>query len=74
MNRIILPLVAVAFVQLVNGQVPSQACVDATTALGTNAACTAAFGAGTDVTVLCMGTCRDLFNAIIDNCGAAVSL
>ena len=73
MNRIILPLVVLAFVQLVNGQVPTQACTDAIAALGRNTACTAAFGTGTDVTAICMGTCRNLFNDIIDNCGDAVS-
>ena len=74
MNRIILPLVAVAFVQLVNGQLPTQACTDATTALATNAGCAAAFATATDASTLCMGTCRDLFNDIISNCDASVSL
>ena len=74
MNRIILSFVVLVFVQLVNGQVPTQACVDATTALGTNTACTTAFATATDATVLCMGTCRDLFDDIINNCGATVSL
>ena len=69
--RIILPLVVFAFVQLINGQFPSQACIDATTALATNISCTSADAAS----VLCrMGTCRDLFNVIINNCDAAVSL
>ena len=75
MNRIVFPLVVLAsIVQLVNGQVPTQACIDAITVLATNAGCVAAFSTGTDASAICMGTCRDLFNDIISNCDAAVSL
>ena len=77
--RIILPpLVVFAFVQLINGQFPSQACIDATTALATNTSCASDFQSATETdaaSILCrMGTCRDLFNVIINNCDAAVSL
>ena len=72
MNRIILALVVLAFVQLVKGQ-PSQACMDATTALGADDTCTAAFTTGTDFSAICMGSCRTLFNNIISDCDATVS-
>ena len=74
MKSVILLFGLLALVQLVNGQLPSQACTDATIALGTNTACTTAFAAGTDANVLCMETCRDLFDDIINNCDAGVSL
>ena len=73
MNRIILALVVLAFVQLVKGQVPSQACIDATTALGADDTCTAALSSGTDFSAICMGSCRILFNNIINSCNATVS-
>ena len=73
MNRIILALVVLAFVQLVKGQLPSQACIDATTALVVVDRCRAAFNTGTDFSTICMGSCRTLFNNIINNCDATVS-
>ena len=73
MNRIILALVVLAFVQLVKGQLPSQACLDAITALNSDATCTAALSSGTDFSAICMGSCRTLFNNIINSCDATVS-
>ena len=71
MNRIVFSLFAFAFVQLVSSQ---DACTTAQTALATNAGCVAAFASATDTSAICMGACRDLFNDIISNCDAAVSL
>ena len=73
MNRIILAVVFFLFVQLAKSQLPSQACIDAQTALATNTACTAALGSGTNFSAICMGSCRTLFDNIIDNCDNAVS-
>ena len=70
MIRIIFAILALVFVQLVNGQ---DACSTAQTNLVTNVECTAAFSTGTDVDAICMGTCRDLFDAIIAECDATVS-
>ena len=70
MNRIVFSLFIFAFVQLVNSQ---QACLNATAALTANIACNTAFAVGTDASTLCMGTCRELFNDIIDNCNDSVS-
>ena len=73
MNRIILTLVVLAFVQLVKGQVPSQACLDATTAVNSDATCSAALFNGTDFNAICMGSCRTLLDNIITNCDNEVS-
>ena len=70
MNRIVFSFFIFAFVQLVNSQT---ACTNATVALAANIGCTATFTTGRDASVLCIGTCRDLFNDIVDNCAAAVS-
>ena len=67
---IIFIIIALAFVQLVNGQ---DACVTAQTNLAGNILCVSAFSIGTDADTICMGTCRDLFDAIISNCDATVS-
>ena len=66
MNRIIITLFALALVQLVSSQT---ACLDAQTALATDLSCAAA----TDAATICIGTCRDLYADIIDNCNATVS-
>ena len=70
MTRIFFIIIALAFVQLVNGQ---GACITAQTNLAGNTACVSAFSIGTDTDTICMGTCRDLFDAIISNCDAEVS-
>ena len=71
MNRYItFALVALAFIQLVNGQT---ACLDAQTTLTSNTTCLTALDAGTDFNVTCMGSCRTLFDSIINNCDNAVS-
>ena len=50
-------------------------CGMALQALAANTACTAAFSSGTaDASTICMGTCRNLFDDIIGNCDASVSL
>lgn len=47
---------------------------DACTAAQTNlAACRTAFSNETDTDAICMGTCQDLVDAIINNCDASVS-
>ena len=48
-------------------------CITAQANLATNTACTTAFSTGTDTDAICVGTCRDLFNAIIRSCDSAVS-
>ena len=70
MNRMILAFVVLVFVQLVNGQVPTQACADAYAALGRDTTCTTAIASSTDGTAVCMGFCRTLIDNIINNCGA----
>ena len=57
---------------LCNGNT-GDACTTAQTALATNAGCAAAF-ATADTSAICMGACRSLFDDIISNCDAAVSL
>ena len=74
MNRIIFPLVVLAFVQLVNGQVSTRACTDAVTALSENTGCTTAIATGTNISTLCTGTCGDLLYDIINNCDSTVSI
>ena len=70
MNRINVALFALAFVQLVKCQTP---CLDAQAALSSSVACVTAISVGTDRNTLCMGTCLDLMNAIINDCDAMVS-
>ena len=48
------------------------ACQTAVTNLGLSTACTTA-ATGTDASVICMGECRTLYDAIINNCDDAVS-
>ena len=48
-------------------------CIIAQANLGTNTVCTTAFSTGNDTDAVCMGTCRDLFDAIISSCNATVS-
>ena len=49
-------------------------CGMAQQALLANTACTTALSTGTDISTICMGTCRNLLNDIISNCNASVSL
>ena len=69
-----LVLIAMLFtlllIQLASSQdVPSQACIDVTLALGTATQCE-----GTDnLTVVCGRECRNLFNAVFDSCPGNVS-
>ena len=70
MNPTISVILAVVSVQLVNGQ---DACTTAQVDLVTDTTCVEAFSTGNDVTLICMGTCRHLFDEIIDNCDASVS-
>ena len=67
---IILTIIALFFLQLVNGQ---DACTTAQTNVATNIVCVNAYSDRTDADTICMGTCRDLFDAIISSCDAAVS-
>ena len=48
-------------------------CVAAQANLATNTVCTTAFSTGNDTDAICMGTCQDLFDAIISSCDATVS-
>ena len=48
-------------------------CITAQANLATNTVCTTAFSTGTDTDTICMGTCRDLYDAIISSCNATVS-
>ena len=61
MNRIIIALFALVFVQLVSSQA---ACSDAQTALLNNSTCLTTI----DVATLCNGTCRTIFDNIRSNC------
>ena len=61
MNRIIIVLFALAFVQLVSSQTT---CSDARTALLNNITCLTT----TDVATVCNGTCRTIFDNIRSNC------
>ena len=70
MVRISFAILILVFVQLVNGQ--SDDC-QAIMNLQANMECSAAFDTGTDVDAICMGECRDLFDAIINECNEAVS-
>ena len=69
-SHIIFSFVALTFVQLVNGQT---ACLDAQNALTSDATCFSVFSAGTDISAICFGLCRTLFDNIINNCDSAVS-
>ena len=69
-SRIVFALVALSFVQLVNSQM---ACSDAQTALNRATTCLAAFSAGTDSDVICIGSCRTIFDNIINSCDSTVS-
>ena len=71
MIRISFAILTLVFVQLVNGQ--SDDCQLAIMNLEANYACSAAFDTGTDVDAIRMGTCRDVFDAIINECDEAVS-
>ena len=71
MNRIIVALFALTFVQLVKSQT---ACLNATAAFRANNACVAANFADVNSTnILCMGTCRYLIENVTDSCGSSVS-
>ena len=48
-------------------------CITAQANLATNTACTTAFSTGTDTDAICVGTCRDLYDDIINSCDASVS-
>ena len=69
MIRIIFAILALVFVQLVNGQ---DACTTAQTNLASNTACTTAIGTG-DLDNICMETCRNLLNALVSSCDPSVS-
>ena len=60
------------FIQLASSQdAPSQACIDATLALGTATQCQPT---GADaVSVVCGSECQSLYNAVFDNCAGDVS-
>ena len=71
MARVVLiaMLFSFMFIQLASSQdVPSQACINATLALGNVTQC-----AGTDTNALCGSECLDLFDAVFDNCSGQVS-
>ena len=74
MIRIIFANLALVFMQpLVNSQDP---CAIAQANLASNPGCIAAFSSGTDtdaMNTICMGTCRYLFDAIINDCDPTVS-
>ena len=70
MTGIIFTIIAVVFVQLVNGQ---DACTTTQMNLAENIICLSAFSAGTDTDTTCMGTCRDLIDTIISSCDVTVS-
>ena len=58
------------FIQLASSQdVRSQACIDATLAIGTATQC----GGSENLTVVCGRECRNLFNAVFDSCPGNVS-
>ena len=69
MKRIIIAVFTLIFVQLVKSE--TQACIDAITVRAGNDICTGVNG--TDPNILCMGTCRNLIDNIIDNCDNEVS-
>ena len=48
-------------------------CTTAQMNLAMNSMCTTAFSTGNDTDTICMGTCRDLFDAIISSCDGTVS-
>ena len=54
---------------LCGGGTNSGACIAAADALAENNACATA----TDAAIICTGTCRDLYDDVIDNCNATVS-
>ena len=60
-------VVFVLFLTCVNCQDPtSQACLDATTALGTSD-CATQLASGSNA--VCRGTCGDLYSDVFDQCG-----
>ena len=67
MNRIIIAIFALAFVQLVSSQT---ACQQANLDYATDATCPGS----TDPSVVCMGSCRTLIDNVISNCDNTVSL
>ena len=66
MNRIIIAIFALAFVQLVSSQT---ACQQAQLDYATNLMCAAA----TDTATLCMGDCRTLLDNVLSECDSACS-
>ena len=54
---------------LCDGGTTGDACLDAQSALASSTACASA----TTANDICTGTCRDLYDDIIDNCDATVS-
>ena len=48
-------------------------CIAAQANLATNTVCTTAFSTGNDTDTICVGTCRNLYDAIISSCDATVS-
>lgn len=65
MTRIIFATLALAFVQLVNGE---DACITAQRNL--NVVCINALLNETDTNATCTGICQDLLDTIISNCDA----
>ena len=61
MNRIVIAIFALAFVQLVSSQ--TVACVNALMALNSDPACSSVNGS-----TVCMETCRTLYDDIIATC------
>ena len=70
MIRIIFTILALVFVQLVNGQL--DACQTAVLDLTTDDTCSDAI-LGNDTNTICEDPCRSLYDAIINNCNETVS-
>lgn len=70
MNQTVLAICITLVVHLVNGQTD---CPGAQMVLEANTVCHDALAVGTDESVLCVGTCRYLVDAVIHSCDNMVS-
>ena len=67
MNRIIIEILALCFVQLVSSQIT---CEQAKLNLNGDSTCESSI----DTATVCIGTCRKLYDDVISSCDNAVSL
>ena len=70
MNQVVFVILSVIFLKVIEGQ-PTLACQRAEQNLAENQLCVNASMEASNATLVCNGTCRSLYDDVIDECGEA---